>query len=310
MYAIWSQPSFLTFLWFYLAVGGIVLKWVFFTIIDRIYMKLRLRRVRQELEGSRTRVEESNLTGYRAHSQQIAAKGIPDVGVDVELKKLEDEVLFLAGMVAEAMRGALESLARKDMKRAREVIEKDPLIDSRELAIRNCCLQIISDGNPDTSNLRMLVAVLGMITELERMGDYAEGIARITLMIGNQSNLEVPAELSIMAQKGMEMLTSGMESFVRRDVMRGTDIFRSDDEVDKIYDRLFQKLLLLMIRDPGRIVQGTWLVWAAHNLERFADRVSNICEWSVYSVTGERINIAALKQERSEEEKSGEDRDK
>jgi phosphate transport system protein len=155
-------------------------------------------------------------------------------------------------------------------------------------------MQLIRTGHPEEKDLRKIVAMLSIVTELERMGDYAEGIAKITLMIGKEPDLKSPAELHNMATRAIEMLEGSLEAFGENNAEKAKLISNRDEQVDKLYDQTFRKLVLFMIGHPKDITKVTWLVWAAHNMERFADRVTNICERVVFSVSGEisTVNVS------------------
>ena len=217
------------------------------------------------------------------------------VDFEKRLKQLEGDVLSLGAMVERAIDRSVEGLRRKDLALARQIIEHDQELDHKRFAIEEDCIRLIATGHSKASDLRMIVAVLGIITELERMGDYAQGIANITLMIGDQPPLKPLVDIPRMAQRGIEMLRGSLESFSERDVEKAKRICREDDEVDALYDQVFRELLLFVIKYPKTITRATWLLWAAHNLERFADRVTNICERVVFSVTGKMVDIGASK---------------
>ncbi|MBN1375073.1 MAG: phosphate signaling complex protein PhoU, partial [Dehalococcoidia bacterium] len=157
------------------------------------------------------------------------------------------------------------------------------------------CLKFITDNRLGDSDLRKVVAMLGIITELERMGDYAEGIANISLMIGTQPLLKPLIDIPRMKQIGIEMLRGSMESFFENDLEKAKLVCHMDEEVDGLYDQVFRELVIFMIEDPRTITQATRLIWVAHNLERFADRATNICEQAVFSITGEKLDIGASK---------------
>jgi phosphate transport system protein len=159
--------------------------------------------------------------------------------------------------------------------------------------IESDCMQLVASGHATDSDLRTIVAVLGIGTELERMGDYAEGIANIALMMGEEPGLGPPVEIRQMAQKGIEMLRDSLEAFAAGDVDEAKRICHEDDEVDGLYDQAFRELLLFIIAHPEAVTQATRMIWAAHNLERFADRVTNICERVVFSATGQFFDIGA-----------------
>lgn len=292
MYTIWRQPSFITFVWFYLGLGSLLLKWVFFEIIDRIHMKLMVRGVRRELEESYTRVRQPGMSEYQGKDRQAAVIKMPEVDLEEKLRELENGVLSLADMAERAIERSVECLQRRDMALAAEIVKDDRRLDYRAFGIREGCMRVIATSFLKIEDLRMIVAVLGIITELERIGDYAEGIANITLMIGEQPLLQLPMDVSRMAGRGLEMLRGSVESFKERDVEKAKRIYRLDDDVDALYDSVFRELLLSMVQDRKVITQATRLVWVAHNLERFADRVTNICEWVIYRVTGEMVDMA------------------
>jgi phosphate transport system protein len=136
------------------------------------------------------------------------------------------------------------------------------------------------------SDLRRLAAVLQIVTDLERMGDYASGIARICIDIGDQPHIKPLIDIPRMAEKSVSMLRRSLDAFIERDVAAAESIAREDDEVDDLYQQVYRELLTIMLANPRTIDQATRLLWAAHNLERVADRVQNICERVVFVVTG------------------------
>lgn len=258
-------------------------------------MKIRLRTLRTELNQSATRVHEAGKGKPEGYGQQLRANRVTNVNFEKELKQLEQSVLSLGEMVESAVRRSVEALKRRDAHIASQIIEGDQELDRKVFAVQEKCMQLIATGYPSGGDLRIIVGVLGIITELERMGDYAEGIANITLMIGDQPPLKPLIDIPRMAQTGIEMLRGSLEAFLARDVERAKQICQMDDEVDGLYDQVFRELLLFMIKDPKTITQATWLIWVAHNLERLADRVTNICEQAVFSTTGQRVDIGASK---------------
>lgn len=295
MYTIWRQPSYITFVWFYLALGSILLKWVFFEIIDRIHTKMRLRTVRRELEESDVRVHQAGTDEHQATPRQISVSSEPGMALEERVKALENAVWSLGEVVGTAIQNSLEALKRKDLDLARQVVQDDRHVDLKESAIREDCMRVIAAGSLGADDVREIVSILGIITELERIGDYAEGIANITLMIGDGPFLGLPTDISQMAGRALEMLRDSVQSFLKRDIQKAKGICQADDEVDALYDNTFRELLLSIVREPETVTQATRLIWVAHNLERFADRVTNICEWVVFSVTGQMVDIGASK---------------
>ena len=293
MYLIWQQPSYVTFVWFYLLIGSVILKWVIFEIVDRIHVKLRIRAVSEELDESSTRVQEASKVAPKADGQQAGTNNTADVDLAQGLKQLEEDVLSFGSMVATALKSCVDSLQRRDTDLAAQVIGQDEELDCKEYTIRQDCMSLLAGGYFRGSDLRIIVSALGIITELERMGDYAKGIASITLMLGDQPPLKPLIDIPLMAQKGTEMLRDSLDALAQRDVDNAKRVCRADDEIDALYDQIFRELLMFMVEDPRNITRATRLIWVAHNLERFADRITNICEYVVFSVTGEMVDIGA-----------------
>jgi phosphate transport system protein len=141
----------------------------------------------------------------------------------------------------------------------------------------------------------MIICVLNIISELERIGDHAEGIAKIVIMIGDEPPLKPLIDLPRMAEKTNQMLRRSLDAFVNRDVDAARQIAAEDDEVDNLYNQVFRELLTFMAEDPKTITRATRLIWVAHNLERSADRVTNICERVVFVITGKMEEIGVSK---------------
>ena len=220
---------------------------------------------------------------------------MPSVNFQKKLVQLQDDVMSLGNMVQGAIERSIEALRERDLALARRTVRYDRYIDRKRFAIEEECIRLMAARGAEVSDRRFIVAVLGIITELERIGDYAEGIANITLMIGEQPPLKPLVDIPRMAERGVEMLRRSLESFVEKDAEKARRICRQDDEVDALYDQVFRELVFLMIENPKNVTRATWLLWTAHNLERLADRVTNICERVVFSVTGTMVDIGASK---------------
>ncbi|MGD8623508.1 MAG: phosphate signaling complex protein PhoU [Anaerolineae bacterium] len=206
---------------------------------------------------------------------------------DRELNRLQDEVLALGSMVEEALIQSVETLKKRDFIGSRRLIAGDQEINQRRYAIEENTITLIATQQPMAGDMRLLAAILEIVTELERMGDYAKGIARINLMIGEEPLIKPLIDLPAMAQKAREMLHAALVAFVKRDVQAARTIPEGDDEVDALYNQVYRELISYILEDPHLIEQANHLMWAAHNLERTADRVINLCERVVYAVTGE-----------------------
>lgn len=208
-----------------------------------------------------------------------------------ELQRLQDEVLVLGSMVEQAITASVESLKQRDFEASRRIIAEDRFINEKRFAIEEAVLVLIATQQPMATDLRVLAAMLEIVTELERMGDYVKGIAKINLMIGEQPLIKPLIDLPRMAEKARDMLHQALEAFVQQDAALARAIPAQDDEVDALYNQVYRELLTFIMSDPRTIDQATYLLWVAHNLERTADRVTNICERVVFTVTGEMVEM-------------------
>jgi phosphate transport system protein len=212
---------------------------------------------------------------------------------DRELQRLQDEVLVLGSMVEKAIIGSVESLKRRDLKEARRLIAEDRVLNEKRFAIEDDALTLIATQQPMAGDMRVIAAVLAIVSELERIGDYAKGISKINLMMEEAPFVKPLVDIPRMAEKARDMLHRALKAFVQRDVDLARTIPDEDDEVDALYNQVYRELLTFMLNDPRTIDQATYLLWTAHNLERAADRVINICERVVFTVTGEMMEMDA-----------------
>jgi phosphate transport system protein len=214
---------------------------------------------------------------------------------DRELRKLQDDVLILGSMAEKAIERSVEALKKRDLELARQVIADDENINRKRFEIEERCIDLIATQQPVAHDLRVIVTVLSIVTELERMGDHAEGIAKICLLLGDEPPLKPFIDIPRMKQKAIDMLHRSLEAFINRDVELAKQICNEDDDVDALYNQLYRELISFMIEDPKTITRATHLTWAGHNLERIADRVTNICERVVFAATGKMEEIGASK---------------
>jgi phosphate transport system protein len=212
---------------------------------------------------------------------------------DQELQRLQDDVLALGSMVEEALVQSVTTLKQRDFAGSRRLIAADRAINQKRYAIEGEALTLIATQQPMAGDMRLLAAILEIAGELERMGDYAKGIARINLLIGEQPLVKPLIDLPVMAQKVRGLLHQALEAFAQRDVEAARAIPKRDDEVDALYRQIYRELLTHIMEDPHVIEQANQLLWVAHNLERAADRVTNLCERVVYTVTGELVELNA-----------------
>ena len=212
-----------------------------------------------------------------------------------QLSEIQEDMFVLAGMVASAVERSVHALRERDLELARRVITDDVKINDKRYEIEERCLEVIATQGPLARDLRTIVAVLHITVDLERMGDHAEGIAKVALMLADDVPIEEYVDIPNMAQITTKMLLSSIDAFRDRDAAQARAICDMDDEVDTLYDRVYRKLIGIMGEHPERVEQAIHLSWVAHNLERIADRVTNICERVVYLVEGRILELNVSK---------------
>ncbi|MCL4272779.1 MAG: phosphate signaling complex protein PhoU [Anaerolineales bacterium] len=203
-----------------------------------------------------------------------------------EIQQVKDDILLLGSMVEHAIIGSVEALKKRDIKAAEAIIAEDKEINKKRFAIENQLMILIATQQPMAHDLRLLASSMEIISELERMGDYAKGIANINIRMGEEALLKPLIDIPRMAQKGADMLHRALTAFVNEDVETAKSIPVEDDEVDALYNQIYRELMIFVIEDPKTIERANWLLWVAHNLERVADRVTNICERTIFIATG------------------------
>ena len=213
---------------------------------------------------------------------------MPRTIFEQELTTLQDDLLVMGSMVEKALAKAMDALKNRDMQAAREVVRDDDIIDDKQVEIEDQCIHVIARQTPVARDLRYLIAVLQISAELERMADYAEGIGKISLMMGDEPPLKPLIDIPRMADKTIDMMRRSLDALVERDIVLAHQVCDDDDEVDALYDQVFRELLTYMIEDPRNIKRATYLVWVAHDLERVADRATNIAEQVLFLVTGSK----------------------
>jgi len=205
-----------------------------------------------------------------------------------QLQMVLDQVLVLGSMVEQAVLDALDSLKRRDQAAARRIYDADLQVNEKRYAIESACVTLIATQQPMARDVRFLAAIIEIITELERIGDYAKGICKITQIISEEAIDPVLIDnLQHMATLGLGMLRRALDAFVIGDAVTAREIPMEDAKVDQLYNQMYHKLMEQMMVDISTIDRANHIMWAAHNLERMADRVTNICERIVYVATGE-----------------------
>jgi len=214
---------------------------------------------------------------------------------ETEIQQLKDEMLLLGSMVEQQILGSVEALKKRDTDASRRIQETDLQVNARRYAIEEQVMIVIATQQPMAHDLRLLASILEVSGELERMGDYAKGIATVSIRMADQALLKPLIDIPRMAEKGVDMLHRALTAFTIEDVETARSIPAEDDEVDELYIQIYNELMMFVVQDPKTIERANGLLGVAHNLERLADRVSNICERTVFTATGEMKELEQTK---------------
>lgn len=207
--------------------------------------------------------------------------------LDQETQAINDDLLRMHRMVDQAIARSLDCLKRRDQTLARQVIDEDEVINRMRFKIEEACLALIATQQPAAGDLRAVIAMMHMVVEIERMADHATGIAKTVIMMGDEPLLKPLIDIPRMAELAREMLRESLEAYAERDAAKARRIAERDDEMDALYKAVFDELVEIMSRTPDSASRATYLLWCAHNLERIADRVTNIAERVVFVTTGD-----------------------
>jgi phosphate transport system protein len=216
-------------------------------------------------------------------------------GFRKRLNLIQDNILIMGSMVTDLLSRSMDALKNRDLELAHKIVEKDSGINNKRFEIENNCIELITTQQPLAGDLRIIIAALNVIVELERIGDYAVGNARIAIMIGDEPPLKPLVDLPRMTEKTIDMLKRSLQAYIKLDAEAAKLISKDDNEIDDLYEQVYRELVLFMVSDPRTITRATRLMWVAHNLERAADRVTNICERIVFLVTGKMEEIGDSK---------------
>ena len=208
-----------------------------------------------------------------------------------QIHELLEDLLAMGQMVADAIERSVRALAEQDRDLAQQVIDFDDEINAAQHDIDEKCLVLIATQQPMASDLRTILATSNIASELERIGDYTEGIAKLAINLAGKPLLKPLIDIPRMADEGRRMLMGSLEAFARQDVAAAQQIGNSDDLVDSLYDQVYRELLVYMMQDPHTITEATYLLWVAHNLERIADRTTNIAERVIFIDSGQIVDL-------------------
>ena len=214
---------------------------------------------------------------------------------ETEIQQLKDEIILLGSLVEQNLLDSVDAMKRRDTAASEKVIALDRQINDKRFALENQVMVLIATQQPMARDLRLLASIFEVISELERMGDYAKGIGVINVRMGGQDLLKPLVDIPRMAIISADMLHRALLAFVNEDIETARQIPAEDDGVDELYNQVYRELMTYIVLDPQNIERANWLLWVAHNLERFADRVTNICERTIFIVTGNLSEIESSK---------------
>ncbi|MDA0256259.1 MAG: phosphate signaling complex protein PhoU [Chloroflexi bacterium] len=203
-----------------------------------------------------------------------------------ELDGLQDGLLEMGALVDRQIERSIQSLVERDAARAETVVRDDEEVNRTRFHLDNVALSLLAQQAPMATDLRVIISSLSIIMDLERMGDHAKGISSIVLMMGDEPLVKPLVDIPEMATHARQMMNGALDAFVTRDVEAAYAVGRADDRVDELQDAVYADLVAIMIRDPATVEPCTHLLWVSHNLERIADRATNIAERAVFTVTG------------------------
>jgi phosphate transport system protein len=211
---------------------------------------------------------------------------MPREGFDQELHDLQRRLLAMSELVDRAIEQSIQALAQSDLALAQRIIEEDKHINEAQRDIVERCLILLATQQPMASDLRIILSIFSIASELERMADHAEGNAKIALLLAGQPLLKPLIDIPKMAELARRLLKEQLQAFIHRDARRSRELSAQDDDVDDLYSQVYHELLGIMVKDPDTVQRATYLLWAAHNLERISDRTTNIGEQVVFLTTG------------------------
>ncbi|SKA76125.1 phosphate uptake regulator, PhoU [Clostridium sp. USBA 49] len=210
---------------------------------------------------------------------------------DNNLQELYNDIKNMGNMVEDQISLCIESLLKQDEKLANKIIENDDLVDNMQKEIEDKCIKLIATQQPLAHDLRIIFTTSKIVTDLERMADYAVDIAKIAKRLKDEKYIKQLIDIPRMGEKAKEMVRLSVNAYIEGNVKKAYEICKMDDEIDGIYKQIFSELLILMMSDSSTIKQATQFLFICKFLERFADHTTNICEWTIYLVTGEQKDL-------------------
>lgn len=206
---------------------------------------------------------------------------------DREFSGIREDLIRMSQMVDQAIAEAMLALQDRNLPLAEEIIQRDEEINALRFKIEEACIVLIATQQPTASDLRSVVSAIHIVVEMERMADHAAGIAKTVILMGEEPLLKTLKKIFKMGDLSRQMLADCIQAYLKRDSAWAREIASRDDEMDQMYKSVFGRLVEVMAKKPGMVARATYLLWCAHNLERIADRVTNIAERIIFMTTGD-----------------------
>ncbi len=211
--------------------------------------------------------------------------------LESNLQELQSKLQEMARLSLDGLEQAIESLKRGDTALAGRVIAGDDKINQLEVDIEQTVVVTIATQQPAAGDLRAIIAALQIATELERIGDHAASIAKVTIRIGGEKLMKPLIDIPRMATNGKDMLMKSLKAYEDQDSILAHEVAADDEDMDLLNNQIIRELLAYMVEDPAKITQGSNLLWVTHNLERIGDRATNIAERVLFMKTGETLDL-------------------
>ncbi|WP_291568473.1 phosphate signaling complex protein PhoU [Clostridium sp. UBA2485] len=210
---------------------------------------------------------------------------------DTELLELQNQLSKMTLAVSEQIKDTMDALIKQDVNLAKDIIKKDDIIDDFENNIGDKCVTLIATRQPLATDLRTIFTISKIVTDLERIADHAVDISKITLKLCDEEYIKELRDISKMGVLVSKMIEGSIEAYLNKSEEKALEICRMDDQVDKLYNNVFSELLMIMTKKPEVIEQTTRLLFVCKFLERIGDHTTNICEWTIYLLSGKKIDL-------------------
>lgn len=210
---------------------------------------------------------------------------------EANLQELHNDLIRMGSIVEKQIHECIDALVAQDVEKALKIMDDDDIIDIMEREIEDKAIRLIAMQAPLAIDLRNIFTTTKIVTDLERIADYAVDVAKITVRLKDEKYIKQLVDIPRMAEIVISMIKDSLDAYVSGDIEKAYAVCKRDDEVDDIYKEVFSELLKIMFEDQKTVTQATQFLFICKWLERIADHTTNICEWTIYLVTGEKINL-------------------